>query len=192
MPKTEQRLFYSAAPIVIAAFDDAPSLKRTLEDLARCSDATATKVVIYIDGPRNERDKPYVIQTINAAINAQGFRRRLVIKMEQHLGREALKAYGATLLAKRYGKVISIIPGAEIRKDTLAVLNSALDACSDRQFVTLEGCVEKSRDGIPSERELLIWGARKESMPDLNLNFMRDEHQYENLVLEEAANKRAA
>ena len=94
MPKTEQRLFYSAAPIVIAAFDDAPSLKRTLEDLARCSDATATKVVIYIDGPRNERDKPYVIQTINAAINAQGFRRRLVIKMEQHLGRGLSRLMG--------------------------------------------------------------------------------------------------
>lgn len=111
------------APVVIFAFNRPHALERLLGDLSACSLVAWTDVIVYVDGPRNDADKPLVDET--AAV-ARKITHRVCVS-DRNLGLAASVINGVTAVMREYGRAIVLEDDLRLAPNFLAYMNQMLD-----------------------------------------------------------------
>jgi len=124
----------SASPVVLFIYKRTGHLKLTLDSLQHCHGFADTKVIVFADGPKGERDK--------AAVNAarEIVQRELGVCAEynfsdtnQGLATSIINGVGDVV--RRFGRAIVLEDDLELAPHFLSYMNSALDRYEDRPEV---------------------------------------------------------
>src|SRR5258706_16192242 len=96
----------SSAPVALFLFNRPEHARRTLEALVRNDAAIQTDVVIYCDGPRDERDKAEVGRVRALEATVTGFRSVHIVREETNLRLSQSIIGGVTEVVEHHGRVI--------------------------------------------------------------------------------------
>ncbi len=126
------------APIVLFAYNRPEHVRRTLQALNQNKLADETKLYIFIDGPRNEKDLERVIQVRKEIKNfraCNSFQEVYVDESESNKGLAKSVIGGVDKIIKEYGKAIVVEDDILTAPDFLFFMNSALEYYEDDKRV---------------------------------------------------------
>ncbi len=113
----------ATAPIVIFAFNRPDALQRLADALRRCALFNRSKVVVYVDGPRDEAECERVTRTIEVANTITDDVR--ASQMNRGLGASIIS--GVTDIINEYGRAIVLEDDLVPAPGMLLYLNEMLD-----------------------------------------------------------------
>lgn len=139
------------APIVFFTYNRPKHTIQTLEALKRNVLAENTRIYIFSDGPRNEKDKEKVEEIRKYLENLSGFKEVYLTKRENNVGLAANIVYGVTTLVEKYGKVIVIEDDILTTKYFLQYMNDALEIYkNDEQVMAVSSFAGfENKEGLP-------------------------------------------
>lgn len=105
--------------------------RQTLLALAANSQASATDVRVFADGPRNEAEVPLVAATRRIVESATGFRDIQLVSRSTNMGLAANIADGITMICSAHGRVIVLEDDIFTSPHFLTFMNEALDRYKD-------------------------------------------------------------
>ncbi len=116
------------APIIVFAFNRCDSLERLIKSLLLNSEAAASDLYIYIDGPRpgKESDVENVKKVRDYASSVCGFRNVTINPSEFNRGLGPSLIRGITEVINKYGKAIVIEDDLQVTSNFLAYMNEGL------------------------------------------------------------------
>lgn len=124
----------SFAPVAVFAYRRPAQFQKMLETLQACEGFEQTPIVIFVDGPRGDEDKPDVMLVREIAASLKHPNVRLVFA-EKNRGLRASITAGVTDVVKEFGKVIVIEEDLRLSPVCLQYFNSALDQYSSDERV---------------------------------------------------------
>lgn len=117
----------SLAPVAVFAYNRPDHLQKVTEALARNPEATATRLFVYSDAPKNAAAVERVEQVRSHAHGLKAFDSVEVIEQQSNQGVAESIVNGVTDLTARFGKVIVLEDDLLPSSHFLAYLNDALD-----------------------------------------------------------------
>jgi Glycosyl transferase family 2 len=136
------------SPVVIFGYNRPDRISELLRSLEKCEGSKETKIYIFIDGPKTEKDKKKVMETYNISKMDWSFKSKEVILSHKNKGLANSVIYGVSEIINKFGRVIVLEDDLVVNPNFLKVMNSMLD------------CYEKDED---------IWAICGYSFP-INLN----------------------
>ena len=115
------------APIVLFAFNRVNALEMTLSALAKNRGAEQSDLYIYVDGPRNDIERPKVEEVYSLACQAKGFLSVSVKMAEVNKGLGPSIISGVSEVIGKYGRVIVLEDDLVVTPDFLQWMNDGLD-----------------------------------------------------------------
>lgn len=101
----------SLAPIVMFVYNRADHFHKTYEALSNCIGAAESKLYIFSDGAKKEKDIPKVQEVrvaVKEAVNEARFQKVHVVESEKNRGLAASVIAGVTQVLEEYGSVIVV------------------------------------------------------------------------------------
>lgn len=114
------------APIALFVYKRPDHVRRAIQSLMECPEFSESKIIVYCDGPRTEKDTAAVNAAREVAKNLLGECARYVVS-EQNRGLAASVIAGVTELCENYGRVIVVEDDLIVAPGFLTFLNAALD-----------------------------------------------------------------
>jgi hypothetical protein len=124
----------TSAPVAIFAFRRPEHTQRLIESLRANPETDGTEFVAFCDGPRTERDRPFVDAT-RAVLRRSGLPRLELVERERNLGLAASVIDGVTRLCQAHGRVIVLEDDLVVSPTFLGFMNGALEAYADEKQV---------------------------------------------------------
>ena len=123
------------APVVIFAYRRPDHLRATLTSLMRCEGFADSPIIVYGDGPRNEREVASVRATRELAQSMLGDRAEYHFS-EENRGLSRSVIAGVSHTVNQFGRAIVVEDDLELSPSFLTFMNQALDryASDDRVF----------------------------------------------------------
>ena len=138
------------APIVVFAYRRPDKLRSCLEHLARCPEAEESRLIIYVDGPKDERELPDVGKTCEVAERAIGFREVTVKPSPYNRGLANSIISGVTSELESSDKVIVVEDDLEVAPGFLTFMNDALLTYeSTPEVISVHGYCYPTKDSLP-------------------------------------------
>jgi Glycosyltransferase like family 2 len=129
-----RNLVNAYAPIAIFAYNRPEHLKATLQSLAQCPQWSMSRVILYCDGPRTQRDEAAVLG-VRAIARSLDHRHIEIVERDSNLGLGKSVMQGVTDLCERFGRVIVVEDDLLVSGSFLSYLNRALDVYEQRRDV---------------------------------------------------------
>lgn len=125
------------APIILFAFNRLEAVRRTVESLLQNSEAAASELFVFVDGPRDhvptDRDKVGAVQEYVKTI--QGFKQVTCTFAEKNKGLGASVIAGVTQVICQYGRAIVVEDDLYCGKNFLAYMNQGLERYAENKEV---------------------------------------------------------
>ena len=144
------------SPIAIFGYRRSHSLKRAIESLARCPEASASELYVFIDGPRNDMERQdtelsasvarEIPEGMFASVNIS------VSDVNHGLGPSVIAGVGKIL--ETHGRVIVVEDDLEVTPNFLTFLNAGLERyASDRRVFSVCGYSNRVKlpEGYPHD-----------------------------------------
>jgi len=128
----------SLAPVIIFVYNRLWHTKKTIHALLENDLADQSEIVIYSDGPKNEKDYHQVMEVRNYIKKVNGFRSLKIIEREKNWGLAGNIIDGVTKVINEYGKIIVLEDDIVTSPFFLNYMNDALNAYDDDNNV---GCI---------------------------------------------------
>ncbi|MEV3822110.1 hypothetical protein [Aeromonas dhakensis] len=126
---------YTYAPIVIFAFNRPAHLKKTVSALSKCELAKSSKVIVFIDGSRDEEDVPKQKLMLDYLQSVVDFLCVEVRVREKNVGLEINVSSGITDVMNEYGRAIILEDDILVSSHFLRYMNESLNFYQDRKEV---------------------------------------------------------
>ena len=125
------------APIILFAFNRLEAVKRTVESLLQNSEATASELFVFVDGPREHvpTDKERVGAVREYVKTIQGFKQVTCTFAEKNKGLGVSVIAGVTQVIRQYGRAIVVEDDLYCGKNFLAFMNQGLERYADNKEV---------------------------------------------------------
>ncbi|MEE1884665.1 sugar transferase [Pedobacter flavus] len=123
------------APVALFVYNRPDHTLRTLNFLKKNELASESRLFIFSDGNKNERDAKKVEEVRDLIKNIDGFKSVEVILQDRNLGLANNIIFGVTDLVKKYGKVIVLEDDLITSPFTLTYFNEALNIYKDQSEV---------------------------------------------------------
>ena len=117
----------SLAPVIIFVYNRLWHTKKTIHALLENDLADQSEIVIYSDGPKNEKDYHQVMEVRNYIKKVNGFRSLKIIEREKNWGLAGNIIDGVTKVINEYGKIIVLEDDIVTSPSYLLFMNQALD-----------------------------------------------------------------
>ncbi|MEF2154768.1 hypothetical protein V3390_00720 [Luteimonas sp. FXH3W] len=115
------------APVVLFAFNRPAHTKQTLDALAENSLAARTRLIVYCDGPRDQRDSSAIAAVCEIVREARGFLSVELRVSPQNKGLAGSIIEGVSNVCEEYGRVIVMEDDLVTSREFLSFMNKALD-----------------------------------------------------------------
>ena len=128
----------SLAPIVMFVYNRADHFQQTYAALSKCIGAAESKLYIFSDGAKTEKDISKVLEVraaLQDAVNERRFQNVHVVESERNRGLAASVIAGVTQVLEEYGRVIVIEDDCVTSPDFLNFMNTCLDAYKQEKRV---------------------------------------------------------
>ena len=122
------------APVVIFAYRRPDHLRATLTSLMRCEGFADSPIIVYGDGPRNEREVASVMATRELAQSMLGDRAEYHFS-EENRGLSRSVIAGVSHTVSQFGRAIVVEDDLELSPSFLTFMNRALDRYADAENV---------------------------------------------------------
>ena len=152
----------SLAPLVLFTYNRLEHTRRTVQALRNNDRAAESDLVIYCDGPRNEKDESSVEEVRRFVRSIQGFNEITIFERETNLGLSGSIISGVTEVIGDRGNVIVLEDDHVSSPYFLTFMNEALSAYSDCDSVAaVHGYFPMTRTKLPDTvllRFVDCWG----------------------------------
>jgi len=128
------------APIIVFGYNRPNHLAKVLAALAANEGADQSKLFIFCDGPKSNKDKAAVIAARQVARSASGFLKVSVVEEKQNRGLSTSIMDGVGEICERYGSAIVLEDDVVPTPYFLGYLNAALDRYRDEEAIFSIGC----------------------------------------------------
>ena len=150
------------APIALFAFNRPDHLSQTLSALSKNKYASESKLFIFCDGSRGDKDTEGVAEVRKVAKAAQGFFEVTVIEAPQNKGLAQSIIAGVSELSSQYGKVIVVEDDLVTSPFFLQYMNEGLEKYkNEEKIISLHGYmypIEKQMEAPFFLRGADCWG----------------------------------
>lgn len=121
-----------------------------LSSLAANQEAATTDIIIYCDGPRNEKDLAAIAQVRDVAHGTSGFGSVRVVVRDENIGLAESVVRGVTDALTWSDRVIVIEDDLEVARGFLTYMNGALDLyADDDEVASIHGYCYPVATGLP-------------------------------------------
>jgi hypothetical protein len=122
-----------SAPVALFIFRRPQHLRAVITSLLDCHGIGDTPIIVFGDGPRNDRDRPEVEAARQLARNLLGDRATFQFR-EENVGLSRSIIEGVSAVCRDYGRVIVLEDDLEVAPSFLEYMNAALERyeCEDR------------------------------------------------------------
>lgn len=121
----------AAIPILLFAFNRPGHLRRALDSLRQNESADHAELIIFINGPRNDRDAPLVDAVQHLAEKQRWCRRLKIIRRESNMGCAKSIVEGVTSVCRDSQRVIVVEDDLVLSPWFLRFMQNALERYSD-------------------------------------------------------------
>jgi hypothetical protein len=128
------------APIIVFGYNRPNHLAKVLAALAANEGANQSKLFIFCDGPKSNKDKASVLAARQVARSASGFLNVSVVEQKQNRGLSTSIMDGVGEICERYGSAIVLEDDVVPTPYFLGYVNAALDRYRDEEAVFSIGC----------------------------------------------------
>lgn len=125
-------------PVALFAFNRPHHTQRTLGALAACKEATHTDLIVFVDGPRDEADRPLVLQVVGLFDQPLPFRSVSVRQAPSNKGLHRSITEGVSAVLLDQTDIIVVEDDVMVTNDFLAYMAEALNKYRSDQRV---GCI---------------------------------------------------
>ena len=115
------------APIILFVYNRPEHTRKTIEFLSKNSLADSSKLFIFSDGPKNEKDEQKVSEVRKYLKNIKGFKEIKITERKKNLGLANSVISGVSQILKSYEKVIVLEDDIISSPSFLKFMNDALD-----------------------------------------------------------------
>ncbi len=119
-----------SAPVGVFAYNRADHLERMFASLAACNGFGESRITLFIDGPRHERDAP-AVERVRAFARAQESSHVRVQVSETNKGLRRSVHAGMTQLCAEAGRAIAFEDDFQLAPQVLDYFNAALNRYAD-------------------------------------------------------------
>lgn len=138
------------SPVALFAFRRADHLRRTMDALSANPEASATDLIAFSDGPRDDRDKAGVAAVRSVLRDVRGFRSVRVVEASGNLGLSRAIVTGVTQVLAERGRVIVLEDDLVTAPCFLRFMNEALCHYADVDRVAgIHGYVYPAGEPLP-------------------------------------------
>ena len=153
---------HEQAPVAVFAYRRPDHLTRCLASLAANTEAAATRIVIFCDGPKSPAEADAVSETRKVARNVQGFAAVDVVESDSNRGLANSLIAGVSEVVDEAGEVIVVEDDLVVSEDFLAYMNQGLALYrDDPQVASIHGFLPKVDRELPQSfflRGADCWG----------------------------------
>ena len=126
----------SYAPIALFAFNRPWHLDKTLKNLSNCAEAIKSNVTIFIDGPRNSKDRRKISDTLRTAnMYDKSFKSLCIIESKYNQGCAGSILNGIDQILIDSKKIIVLEDDILVSSEFLRFMNQALDLYENNKSV---------------------------------------------------------
>lgn len=122
-------------PILLFAFNRPDHLRRTLDSLRQNAGADCAELIVFIDGPRNDRDEPLVRAVQELAERQHWCRRLEIVARERNMGCAKSIVEGVTSVCRDSQRVIVVEDDLILSPWFLQFMRDALERYSDEESI---------------------------------------------------------
>jgi hypothetical protein len=128
------------APIILFVYNRPEHTRQTVEYLSKNSLAESSKLFIFSDGPKNEKDKQKVSEVRKYLKSIQSFSEIKIVEREKNLGLATSVISGVNQIFKSYEKVIVLEDDIISSPSFLNFMNDALNFYTeDKRIFSVSG-----------------------------------------------------
>ncbi len=150
------------APVALFVFNRADHTVQTLDALARNTLASATRLVVFADGPRSEADLSKVGDVRKVIAAARGFRSVRLVERETNSGLADSIIDGVSRLVAEHGRVIVVEDDLVTSRHFLQYMNDGLRVyAGDERVASIHGYLYPVEGELPEtffQRGADCWG----------------------------------
>lgn len=122
------------APIIIFAFTRKDKLENLVNSLKKCPEFDSSEVYIYVDGPRNNKEKEAVAAVIEY-IKYESINNKHLIVRDTNYGLKKSIFSGVTEITKKYGRAIILEDDLTVAPWALSYFNECLEKYKDNEKI---------------------------------------------------------
>ncbi|MFN7085987.1 MAG: glycosyltransferase family 2 protein [Burkholderiales bacterium] len=138
------------APVALFAYDRPSHLRQAVEALLDNPEARESRLVVFSDGPRNERSRKAVTEVRLYARQITGFASVDIIEREENWGLARSIIDGVSSMCARYGRVIVLEDDIVTSRHFLRFMNDALDLYqNDERVISIHGYQYPVNSALP-------------------------------------------
>lgn len=127
------------APIVLFVYNRPHHTERTIESLAKNTLADKSKIFIFSDGPKNEKDEKPVNEVREYIKSVKGFEQINILENKVNKGLANSVIDGVTSIINSFGKAIVVEDDLESSPYFLKFMNEALDFYKNENIYSVSG-----------------------------------------------------
>jgi GT2 family glycosyltransferase len=128
------------APIILFVYNRSEHTRQTVEYFSKNSLAESSKLFIFSDGPKNEKDKQKVSEVRKYLKSIQSFSEIKIVEREKNLGLANSVISGVNQIFKSYDKAIVLEDDIISSPSFLSFMNDALDFYKeDKRIFSVSG-----------------------------------------------------
>ena len=140
----------TASPVALFVYNRLFHAKKAIASLLRNSLASSTDLIIYSDGPRNEKDLDQIKNVRQFLSTIVGFKSITIIHSEKNLGLSASVIHGVTESLQKYDKIIVLEDDLVVSPFFLVYMNDALSRYQDHEGVaSIHGYTYPTDSALP-------------------------------------------
>lgn len=129
------------APVVLFVYNRRSHTERLIHSLVANPLASESKLIIYADGAKGERDRKEVEEVRDYIKTIQGFKEVFIVEQKENKGLAQNVIEGVTEVVNRYGRVIVLEDDLILSPHFLTFMNQALDLYENELKVGhIQGC----------------------------------------------------
>ncbi|MCK6595089.1 MAG: glycosyltransferase family 2 protein [Bacteriovoracaceae bacterium] len=135
------------APIIVFTYNRLEHLQHVIQALLKCEESAFSKLIIYSDGPKDEKDQESVKMVREYLYKIVGFKKIEIIEQEMNLGLANSIISGVTDQVNKYNKVIVLEDDLLVSPYFLKYMNDMLEMYeNDEAVASIHGYVYPSSD----------------------------------------------
>ena len=138
------------APIALFVYKRLWHTKQILNALIKNKYAENSRLIIFSDGAKNEKDQIYVSEVRRYLEGLRGFKEIEIIKREKNYGLAESIIYGVTKVVSQFGKIIVLEDDLLTSPYFLEYMNEALDIYKDKEkVISIHGYTYPIKEKLP-------------------------------------------
>ncbi len=139
------------APIALFAFKRPQHTRRVLESLRLCPEAAGSLLIVFCDGPRNDKENKAVAETRRIIESFSGsFAGLELVRRDVNAGLFKSISEGVSSVLEKHERVVVLEDDLVVSPHFLNFMNSALELyCKDEQVASIHGYVYPVKATLP-------------------------------------------